>query len=132
MKKTTILVLALCITMTFTYAQPAGGMQRATPEERAGRIHQKLDSALKLEAAKLSAIDTALIVLFKDQDAKIMELRSGGQMPDRETIMALRQKNTEAREEILKKLLTEEQYAVWKDKIEPGMRPQRPQGGGGN
>jgi hypothetical protein len=46
-------------------------------------------------------------------------------------MMADRQKYMDAQEAILKAVLTEEQYAIWKEKIQPSMRPQRPGGGGG-
>ena len=94
-------------------------------------MHQKLDSAFKLEPAKLATLDTALTVLYKKQDARMQEIFSGGERPDRETMMAERQKYMDAQEEILKAVLTAEQYAIWKEKIQPSMRPQRPGGGGG-
>ena len=34
-------------------------------------------------------------------------------------------------QKMIKAILTAEQFAIWKEKIEPSMRPQRP-GGGGN
>jgi len=111
-------------------AQPGGGFNRRTPEERAAAIHQKLDSAFKLEAAKLSVLDTALTALYKAQDEKRRELMSGGSIPDRETIQAEMKKFNDAQDEILKAVLTEEQFGIWKEKIQPSMRPQRPQGGG--
>ena len=116
---------ALALTMN---AQPGG--PRMTPEERAARIHFKLDSAFKLPAADLAKIDTALVALYKAQDAKRQELMSGG-MPDRETFMAEMKKFTDAQDEILKAMLSEEQYTIWKEKIQPAMRPQRGPGGGG-
>lgn len=114
----------------FTYAQPGDGFQRQTPEERVAAIHKKLDSAFKLEPTKLATLDTALTVLFKQQDDKLREMFSGGERPDRETMMAERKKYTDARDEMIKAILNEEDYKIWKDKIEPSMRPQRPQGGG--
>lgn len=102
-----------------------------TVEERVARIHQKLDSAFKLDAAKFSTLDTALTVLYKAQDAKRQELMGGGAMSDRETFMAEMKKYSDAQDEILKAMLTEEQFTIWKEKIQPSMRPQRPPGGGG-
>jgi hypothetical protein len=130
MKKMSLLVLAL-IAVAAVYAQPGGGFQRQTPEQRVAAIHAKLDSAFKLDPAKLAPLDTALTVLFKKQEEKMMEMFSGGQRPDRETMMAERKKYSDARDEMLKAVLTEEQFVIWRDKIEPSMRPQRP-GGGGN
>lgn len=129
MKKISLLLLASFALSIISYAQPGGGM-RMTTEERVARIHQKLDSAFKLEASKMTALDTALTVLYKAQDAKRQELMAGG-MPDRETFSAEMKKYTDAQDEILKAVLTKEQFDIWKEKIQPSMRPQRPQGGGG-
>ena len=130
MKKIFLLLVASVALSVITYAQPGGGFQRRTTEERAATIHAKLDSAFKLEASKLAMIDTALTVLYKRQDQRMQEIFAGGERPDRETMMAERKKYTDAQDEILKAVLTQEQYATWKEKIEPSMRPQR-QGGGG-
>ena len=58
---------ALALTVS---AQPGSGFTRRTPEERAASIHQKLDSAFKLDAALLSKLDTAITALYKAQDKK--------------------------------------------------------------
>ncbi len=130
MKKMFLLMLVSMTLAIVVNAQPGGGFQRQTPEERVAAIHAKLDSAFKTEASKLATLDTALTVLFKKQDEKMREMFSGGERPDRETMMAERKKYTDARDEMIKTMLTEEQFAIWKEKIEPSMRPQRPQGGG--
>ncbi|MCX6317594.1 MAG: hypothetical protein NTW29_09905 [Bacteroidetes bacterium] len=129
MKKIVALTTAFFALTAVAFAQ-GGGMNRMTPEERAARIHQKLDSAFKLPAADMAKIDTAITALYKAQDAKRQELMAGG-MPDRETFMAEMKKFTDAQDEILKAMLTKEQFDIWKEKIQPSMRPQRPQGGGG-
>ena len=71
-------------------------MQRRTPAERVATIHQKLDSAFKLEATKLAMVDTALTVLYKKQDARMMEIRdammNGGERPDPEGQGALQRR----------------------------------------
>ncbi len=131
MKKIAILLFSLVAAVLVNAQQPGGGFQRQTPEERVAVIHAKLDSAFKLEASKLATLDTALKMLFKQQDEKMMEMFSGGQRPDRETMMAERKKYSDARDEMLKAVLTEDQFKTWKEKIEPAMRPQRPGGGGG-
>lgn len=129
MKKIVLSVAAFFALAITLNAQP-GGMNRMTPEERAARLHQKLDSAFKLPAGDLAKIDTAMTALYKAQDAKRQELMAGG-MPDRETFMAEMKKFNDAQDEILKAMLTEEQYTIWKEKIQPAMRPQRGPGGGG-
>ncbi len=132
--KKIVLALTLCLIVVFTAsAQPGGGFTRRTPEERAAQIHQKLDSAFKIDKEVMTKLDTALVALYKAQDAKRQELMAGG-MPDRETFMAEMKKYSDALDEILKAILTEEQFRIWKEKILPSMRPQ-PQpgsGGGGN
>lgn len=130
MKKFFLMLLAASGLATFASAQGGGGGFRRTPEERAASIHQKLDSAFKLDAAKLAQLDTALVALYKAQDAKRQELMAGGGMPDRETMMAEMKKYTDAQDEMLKTVLSEEQFAIWKEKIQPSMRGPRPGGGG--
>jgi hypothetical protein len=131
MKKISLILLTFFALAVTVSAQPGGGFQRQTPEERAVAIHQKLDSAFKLAPGKLATLDTALLVLYKAQDARMQEIFSSGERPDRETMMAERKKYSDARDEMIKMMLNEEQFAIWKDKIEPSMRPQRPPGAGG-
>ena len=122
-----MLVAGIVITAS---ASAQGGFNRRTPEERAQQIHAKLDSAFKLEPSKLATLDTALVALYKAQDKKREEFMAN--QPDRETMMAEMKKFSDSRDEMLKAVLTADQYAIWKEKIEPSMRPQRPQGSGGN
>ncbi|MBL7721691.1 MAG: hypothetical protein JNK98_06840 [Chitinophagaceae bacterium] len=127
MKKMFVCLLALLGSAVVVSAQP-GGIRR-TPEERVAVIHQKLDSAFKLEASKLAVLDTALIALYKAQDAKRQEMMAGGSF-DRDAFMEEMKKFNDAQDEMFKAVLTKEQYEIWKEKIQPAMRPQR-QGGGG-
>ena len=126
MKKISLALLAFFAIGIAANAQ----FQRRTPEERTASIHAKIDSAFKLDASKLANLDTALVTLYKAQDKKRDEMMAGG-MPDRETMMAEMKKFSDAQDEIMKAVLTEDQYKIWKDQIQPSMRPQR-QGGGGN
>ena len=130
MKKITLLLLVSIITVGAVNAQ-GGGFQRRTVEERVAIIHAKMDSAFKLEAAKAAEVDAVFTTFYKDQDKAREELMAGGERPTREASQAKMQPITEARDEKLKKILPEAQYEIWKKEIEPGMRPQRP-GGGGN
>jgi hypothetical protein len=131
MKKISLMLLASFVLAASVSAQMGGGFQRQTPEQRDSAIHFKLDSAFKVAPDKLATLDTALLALFKAQDARMKEIFASGERPDRETMMAERKKYSDARDEMIKAMLTEEQFAIWKDKIEPSMRPQRPPGGGG-
>ncbi|MBM3416032.1 MAG: hypothetical protein FJY20_06210 [Bacteroidetes bacterium] len=131
MKKLGLAVITLFNLAVITSAQPgSGGFQRRTPEEKAAAIHHKLDSAFKLDASKLAMLDTALTALYRAQDAKRQELMAGGNF-DREKIQEEMKKFSEAQNEILKAVLTRDEYEIWKEKIAPSMRPQRPPGGGG-
>lgn len=134
MKKLLLSLFVVSLSGVAAMAQPGGGFQRITPEERAAKVEHKLDSAFKLDQSKLKKLDTALVVLYKMQDSRMQELfqnSNGDRDAMRETMMAERKKFTDAEEEIIKAMLTDEQFAIWKDKILPSMRPQRPMGGGG-
>ena len=130
MKKITFILLASLALVVTVSAQPGGGFQRRSPEERVASVHQKLDSAFKLEPATLAKLDTALTTLYKAQDAKRQELMAAG-VTDRETFMEEMKKYSDAQNEILKAVLTKDQFEIWKEKIQPSMRPQRPPGAGG-
>ena len=101
-------------------------------EERVATIHAKMDSAFKLDATKLAEVDAIFTTYYKDSDKAMEELMAGGERPSREARQEKMQPLTEAREKKLKAALPEAQYEIWKKEIEPGMRPQRPPGGGGN
>jgi len=126
-KQFLLLTTALLVGTTTMYAQ--GGFQRQTPEERLKPIHEKIDSAFKLTAEKLAKVDSVFLESFKQQEAKMAELRSGGERPDREAMMAMRQQLADERDNKLKEVLTEVQMKIWKNELEPSLRPQR---GGGN
>ncbi|HMW67007.1 MAG: hypothetical protein BWZ05_00270 [Bacteroidetes bacterium ADurb.BinA245] len=132
--KRLVLSIAIVFVAVAVQAQPGNGFTRRTPEERAARIHQKLDSAFKLDASKLATLDTALTVLFKTQDARMKEIfENAGDDREamRETMMAERKKFSDAEDEIIKMMLSEEQFTIWKEKILPTMRQQRPGSFGG-
>ena len=101
-----------------------GGFQRRTVEERVKSVHEKLDSAFKLEAAKMTQVDSIFTNFYKTADAAMDEMRASGNF-DRDARMAKNLELAAARDEKLKKVLTEDQMKIWKDSIEPSMRPQR-------
>lgn len=124
-----LMVVAAVISITSVNAQGGGNFQRRTPEERLKMVHDKLDSAFKLDAAKMTQVDEVFLNYYKESDKKMDEIRSGG--GTREEMMAARQKLTDERDGKLKGLLSEDQMKAWKEQIEPSMRPQRPAGGQG-
>jgi CRISPR/Cas system-associated protein Cas10 (large subunit of type III CRISPR-Cas system) len=129
-KQILVAAVAALFSITAVNAQGGGGnFQRKTPEERLKPIHDKLDSAFKLDAAKLKQVDEIFLNSFKESDKKMEELRAGGGQMDRDAMMAARQKMTDERNAKLKEVLTADQMKIWIDQIEPTTRPQR---GGGN
>jgi periplasmic protein CpxP/Spy len=132
MKKQILLAaIAALFSITAVNAQGGGNFQRRTPEERLKPIHEKLDSAFKLDAAKMKQVDEIFLNSFKEQDKKMEELRAGGGEVDRDAMMAARQKFTDERDARLKEILTTDQMKIWKDTIESSTRPQRGNRGGG-
>ena len=131
MKKMSLFLLAV-VAFAGAYAQPGGGFQRRTVEERVTSVHAKMDSAFKLDATKLAEVDAIFTSYYKDSDKAMEELMAGGERPSREARQEKMQPLTEARDKKLKAALPEAQYEIWKKEIEPSMRPQRPQGGGGS
>ncbi|MFN8307261.1 MAG: hypothetical protein U0T79_10825 [Ferruginibacter sp.] len=128
-KQLFLMVFAAAVSIISVNAQGGGNFQRRTPEERLKVVHDKLDSAFKLDAAVMTKVDEIFLTFYKDSDKKMEEIRSGG--GGREEMMAARQKLVEERDQKLKGVLSEAQMKTWKDEIEPSMRPQRPGGGGG-
>ena len=131
--KRQILVAAVAALFSITAVNAQGGGPRKTPEERVKIVHDKMDSAFKLEAAKQKQVDDIFLAFYKDSDKKMEEMRAGGGQFDRDAWMAARQKMTDERDAKLKGILTDDQLKTWKD-IEASMRPQRGNrgGGGGN
>ena len=131
-KQILVAAVAALFSITAVNAQGGGGGQRRTPEERLKPIHDKLDSAFKLDAAKMKQVDDIFLNSFKDSDKKMEEMRAGGGTFDRDAWNAARQKMTDERNEKLKAVLTADQMKIWIDQIEPTTRPQRGNRGGGN
>ena len=115
---------AALLSIAAVKAQDTSNVQRKTPEERVQAVHAKLDSAFKLDAEKMKQVDEIFLNSYQEQDKKMDELRASGQ-PDRDAMMAAREKIITERDAKLKEVLTEEQMKIWKDQIEPTLRPQR-------
>lgn len=128
MKKIALLLVAV-VAFVASQAQ-GGGFPRRTVEERVAIVHAKMDSAFKLDAAKAAEVDSVFTIFYRAGDKAREELMSSGERPGREAMQEKMHPLTEARDEKLKKILTETQYENWKKLIEPSMRPQRPMSGG--
>lgn len=132
MKKQILVAVAIMLTASVvTYAQ-GGGMMRRTVEERVQAVHQKIDSAFKLDADKMKQVDAVFTSYYQKQD-KLREemMSSGGDRPDFQAMREKMQPLTDARDKELAVVLGEANYKIWKDSIEPSLMPRRGQGGGG-
>jgi hypothetical protein len=124
MKKQIVLVaIAAILGVTAASAQP-GGFQRRTVEERVAGVHQKLDSAFKLDAAKMTQVDTVFTNYYKTVDKAREDMMASGST-DRDAMRAKMQDMAADRDSKLKQIFTEDQMKTWKDSIEPSLRPQR-------
>lgn len=100
---------------------------RRTVEERVQMVMEKM-TVLKLDKDQTEKTTAIFTETLKAQEKKMEEMRSGGGM-DREAMMAYRTKAMEERNEKLKKVFSEEQFATFKKDIEPTLQPQRNGGG---
>ena len=123
MKKRFLLFAAILLTGTVVVnAQGGGGgnFPRRTVEERVQTIHQKIDSAFKLDAAKLTQVDSLFANYYRSTDKLRDELMAAG--GDRSAMREKMQPLTDARDEKLKPLLGDDNFKTWKEVIEPSMR----------
>jgi len=130
MKKTFLVVVVALLTGTVAVnAQGGGGFQRRTVEERVQTIHQKMDSAFKLDKAKLTQVDSVFANFYRSTDKVREELMNSG--GDRSTMREQMQEKTQplvaARDKELQVVIGDDNFKVWKETIEPSMR----RGGGG-
>lgn len=130
MKKTILFLAIVFATSVAVNAQ--GGFQRRTVEERVAIAHQKLDSAFKLDKAKLAEADSAFTNYYRSSDKIRDEMMTGGGQPDFQAMREKMQPSMDDRDKKLQGILTEDQYKIWKEQIEPSLRPRRPGGGGNN
>ncbi len=129
MKKRFLFLVALMVAgTTVTFAQ--GGGQRRTVEERVKTAHEKIDSAFKPEAAIMTKIDTMFTFYYKGQDAIREELMSGGTRPDFQVFQEKMKPLNDAKDAQMKGYLGEENFKIYKEKVEP-LFMRRPGGGGG-
>ena len=129
-RKIAILILFLFTGFAFVNAQGGGGgPQRRTVEERVKMVHQKIDSAFKLEATNMAEVDSVFANYYRAQDKLREDMMSGGGQPDFQAMREKMQPLMDDRDVKLKAVLGDDKYKIWKEQIEPTMR--RPGGGGG-
>ena len=129
MKIRSVLFIAVCIALAGVASAQPGGMRR-TVEERVKAVHEKLDSAFKLDAATATKVDTTFAGYYRQQDKLRTDLMAGGERPDFQVMREKMQPIIDARDKELKGILTEAQFKTWKDEIEPSLQPRRRNGGG--
>ncbi len=127
-----ILVAALFVSAVSVFSQ-GGGFQPPSPEERVKRAHLKIDSAFKLDSAKMNEIDELMLDFYKKQDKAREEVMAGGGGGNFQEIRAQvaekMKPHQEALDAKLKTIMGDENFNTWKEKIEPALRgrggPQR-------
>ena len=120
-----IAITAMAVIGSFTIAKAQAGFMHSTVEERVKMVHEKLDSPFALDADKMSHAEAIFTDYYKGQEKVREKLMSGSKWPDGEAIMQAMQPITDEKDTKLKALLTVEQFRIWKDEIEPSMRPLR-------
>jgi len=128
--KTKITWMIIFLVFGAIAANAQGGYQRRTVEERVQIIQQKLDSAFKLDKAKLAEADSVFANFYRSTDKMRDEMMSGGGQPDFQAMREKMQPLIDERDKKLQGILTQDQFKTWKDQIEPSLRPRRPSGGG--
>ncbi len=120
-------IIAFLFTALIAGAQ---GGPRRTVEERVKAVHEKIETAFKLDAEKMVKLDSTFANYYRQQDKIRQEMRNGNERPDFQAMREKMQPAIDARDKELKTILTEEQFKKWKDEIEPSMMPRRGGGGG--
>ena len=131
MKKMLFIAPMFLIIAISASAQGGGGFQRRTVEERVQMIHQKMDSAFKLDKTKAADVDSAFATYYRASDKAREEMMNGGGQFDRQAMMEKMQPLMDERDKKLQGILSADQYKTWKETIEPSMRGGgRPRGNG--
>jgi hypothetical protein len=120
-------MLASFLVFGVVAANAQGGGMRRTVEERVAIVHAKADSAFKLDKTTLANFDSTFANYYRAQDKLREEMTNGGGQPDFQAMREKMQPLMEDRDKKLQAVLTADQYKVWKEQIEPSMRPQRRQ-----
>jgi hypothetical protein len=133
MKKQILFFFAVMVAGITVASAQGGPGGRMSIEDQVARIHVKLDSAFKLDAAKLTQADSVFAQYFRARQAKMQEMMSGGgERPSREAMQEAQKPLVDERDKKLGAILTADQLKIFKDQIEPSMRGGgRGPGGGG-
>src|SRR6185369_1181708 len=107
--KRRMLLIASIFVLAAISANAQGGPQRRTVEERVQMIHQKMDSAFKLDKTKLADADSAFAGYYRAQDKLREEMMASGSQ-DFQAMREKMQPLTEDRDKKLQAILTADQY----------------------
>ncbi len=125
MKRKGLMILTIMFAAVIT---ANAQFQQRTVEERVKMVHTKIDSAFKLGDTKMANVDSIFANYYRSQDKLREEMMNGG---DRQAMREKMQPLMDDRDGKLKAVLGDDNFKVWKEQIEPSMRPQRRGGGGG-
>ena len=125
--KITLMVSSFILFAIAVNAQ--GGFQRRTVEERVQTVHQKFDSAFKLDKIKQADVDSVFANYYRAQHKLREELTSGGGQRDFQAMREKMQPLMDDRDKKLQEIITADQYKTWKEAIEPSLRPRRQNNG---
>jgi len=123
--KKTIVALAVIMLAGIAPSFAQGGFQMPTPEERVKRVHGKMDSAFKLEEAKMKEVDALYLDYYKAQDKvreELMASNGGNFQGMREQMQEKMKPQMEALDAKLKPILGDDKFKIWKEQIEPTLR----------
>lgn len=127
MKKFAFLMMATVFSVSALMAQPPGGGQRLTVEQRVDNVLKEAKS-LNLDAAKIDSVKAIFTQYYTTQQTQMEAIRNSGQRPDMETMRANNEKLSGERDTRLKAILTADEWKQWEKKVAPGLN-QRPGGG---
>lgn len=94
---------------------------RRTVEERVAAVHEKMESAFKLDKAKLAQIDSVFAKYYRNTD-KVRDDLMGGGGGDRSQMREKMQPLFDERDAELAVLLGKANFKTWKEVIEPSMK----------
>jgi hypothetical protein len=127
--KTKITLMISSFILLAVVANAQGGYQRRTVEERVQIVQQKFDSAFKLDKPKLADVDSVFANYYRAQDKLRDEMMSSGGQPDFQAMREKMQPLMDERDKKLQAIITADQFKIWKEVIEPSLRPRRQNNG---
>lgn len=124
MRKSIIVLLMVIAVGNISAMAQGGGFQMPTPEERVKRVNFKIDSAFKIETAKMKEVEALYLEFYKAQDKVREELMNAGvSFQEMRPQMAEKMKpHQEIMDTKLKLILGDDNFKIWKEQIEPTLR----------